>query len=251
MTGIVSKDVWIRLEKGLSTERLSSFKQQGDTDHDTAVARYLWNAALCESLYPMLNSVEIAARNRLDLAITKRLGNKWIENAQLLSGAEIAKIDEAKNSLARRGKAAPTHSELVAELSFGFWVNLFNKYYERPDRLWPRFSNDVMSGAPKPARLRAVFLQRMSEMKQLRNRAFHHEPLWYWQDLRDQHQRGCELLLWLSPESADLLSLVNRFEEVYGRGFDAYECLVEGGWICPVHNAGCRYMRSGQCTDVA
>lgn len=249
MTGVVSNDLWIRLEKALSTERLSSYSQPGDTDHDQAVARYMWNSALCESLYPMLNSVEIAARNRLDSAITHRLGDRWIENDMLLSGAEIARVSEAKDSLNRRGNAAPTHSEIVSELSLGFWVALFNKYYERPDKLWPRFSPDIMSGAPKSERVRGNFSTRMTELRQLRNRAFHHEPLWYWQDLRDQHKRGCQLLSWLSPESANLLPLIDRFEEVYERGFDAYECLLESGSICPIHNVGCRYVQSGQCGE--
>lgn len=245
MTGSVTNDTWIRLEKALSAERLAKYRQVKDLDSDTAVGRYLWNLELCASLYPVLHGVEVASRNRLDAVLTQRLGGRWLSNDLLLSGAEIQRVDDAKMKLAKRGVKDPTHSQLVAELSFGFWVGLFHKYYERHDRLWPRFSIDVMSGAPRAQRLRPTFYARMDEVRNLRNRAFHYEPLWYWQDLREQHDRALELLSWFSAETAEMVSRLDRFSGVLDRGEDAYECVLEGGWICPVHNAGCRYLRAG------
>jgi hypothetical protein len=247
MTGIVSGQQWIALSKALSTERLSSFRMPEDPDYDRAIARYLWNAALCEAQYPMLHGVEVAVRNRLDSAVMKRFGGKWLENASLLSSVELRRVSEATAKLAYRGKGSPSHSEVVAELSLGFWVALFQRTYERSDKLWPLLCGDVMSGAPKSERLRTVFYARLDEIRDLRNRAFHYEPLWYWQDLVERHSRGCDFLRWLSPEVAALVSKMDRFDEVFERGVESYECLVEGGVLCPVHNIGCRHMRDAGC----
>jgi len=52
------------LEAILAPERLDAYRQDG-VPPATTLARYLWNMALCESLYPPLQMAEIALRNSL------------------------------------------------------------------------------------------------------------------------------------------------------------------------------------------
>ena len=247
MTDAISEAQWLALQKALSTDRLDSYGQSSDPSHDSAVARYLWNAALCESLYPMLHCVEVSLRNRLDTALCRRFGAGWLDNTTVLQFGELARIDEARQKLAKRGNHSPAHANIVAELNLGFWVGLFTRPYERHDRLWPVLAVPVMSGAPRSERTRGVWWSRLDEIRNLRNRAFHYESLWHWVDLDDQHDRLCELLTWLSPEVAALVATVSRFPAVKSRGFDAYEGLLQGAFICPVHNAACRHMSGSQC----
>lgn len=251
MRDAISDAQWLALQRALSTDRLDSYSHSNDLNHDSAVARYLWNAALCESLYPILHCTEVSLRNRLDSALTKRFGPSWVENATVLSPGELARVAEAREKLARRGKTKPGHANIVAELSLGFWVNLFGKSYERPERLWPALALPVMSGAPSYNRKRGVWRERLDEIRHLRNRAFHYEPLWHWSDLDDQHNRLCELLDWLSPEVATLVTTVSRFPSVKSRGFDAYEGLLQGAFVCPIHNAACRHVSGDHCPSFA
>jgi len=53
----------------LAEERLASYGGDG-ADAPTQLARYLWNMALCESLYSPLQLAEIALRNHLHEALT-------------------------------------------------------------------------------------------------------------------------------------------------------------------------------------
>lgn len=247
MTAAISAPEWDVLEAALSWDRLAAYGHVSDAGFDAGVARYLWNAALCESLYPVLHFVEVVLRNRIDEVLCRRFGEAWPKDARLLGPNELRRIASARDKLARRGKPTPSHADMVAELSFGFWVALFSRYYERPNRLWPWLSRDAMRGAPRAKRTRAEFHRRLDEIRALRNRAYHYEPLWHWPDLDDQYQRAREMLSWLSPEVAELAILLDRFEEVRMRGFDAYQCVLEGGFVCPVHNVGCRHVAGLLC----
>lgn len=234
------------LEEALSSERLTSYVHSDDATLDSAIARYLWNTALCEALYPVLHLVEVSLRNRVDSVLRASLGEFWMLDAALLAPRELRKATEARRYLASRG-TQPSHSDLVAELGFGFWVALFNRNHEQQGRLWPRFSSEVLRGAPRKARTRREFHRRLDDIRRLRNRAFHYEPLWHWADLDGQYERACEMLGWLSPEVAELAAQLDRFREVRERGFDAYECVLGGGFICPIHNRGCRHVAGQYC----
>lgn len=218
-----------------------------DPDNDRAVARYLWNAALCESLYPVLHGVEVALRNCLDTAFTGHFGPGWIASGELLGPKEMDRVQVAARKLRDRGKVAATKSDLVAEVSFSFWVALFSTFYERPNRLWPALSNRVLVGAPSALRTRRVFHGRLEELRRLRNRAFHHEPVWHWRDLDGQHDRALELLGWFSPELKDFTMLLDRYGDVKRGGFELYEGLLEGASPCLLHGIPCRTGSGGVC----
>jgi hypothetical protein len=56
----------------LSADRLDAYHQPGDSDGLDAAARYLWNVALSEALYPALAALEVGLRNNFhdELAAT-------------------------------------------------------------------------------------------------------------------------------------------------------------------------------------
>jgi hypothetical protein len=62
----------------------------------------------------------------------------------------------------------------------------------------------------------------MSEVRRLRNRVFHYEPIWHWQDLAQQHQDLLEAINWLNAAAAASIALVDRFPAVYGQGSAPY-----------------------------
>lgn len=70
-------------------------------------------------------------------------------------------------------------------------------------------------------RTRANLSKRFQRIRILRNRIFHHEPVWYWQDLRQQHADILEAIAWIEPAARDLAVAVDNFPAVHGAGLSA------------------------------
>jgi hypothetical protein len=58
-------DFFEHLASSLSVERLSSYRARDGADECTTLARYLWNLAVCESLYSPIQLCEVSLRNTL------------------------------------------------------------------------------------------------------------------------------------------------------------------------------------------
>ena len=106
---------------------------------------------------------------------------------------------------------------IIAELTFGFWTSLLDRRYER---LWHQIIRTTFPHMPRTNRTRQNLSSRFNKIRNLRNRVFHHEPIWYWQDLQQQHQDMLEALSWMSPEMKELVMTVDRFETTYNDGLD-------------------------------
>ena len=196
----------------LSRERLESYQRDGASDQ-IAVARYCWNVALAEALYPSLHVVEIALRNALDAALARYTGDSgWLQ-------AQVDFLDERGRgsvSLAR-AKLGPreSHGKLVAELTFGFWTSLLNKAYEQS--LWVEALHEAFPGLRPSQRTRRTVSSRMNKIRDLRNRVFHHEPIWYRQTLAVDHADLLGAIEWLSPFASALAQELDRFPVVYAQ----------------------------------
>jgi hypothetical protein len=115
-----------QVESGLAPERLEVYRQDG-VSQVIALARYLYNMALCESLYSPLQISEIALRNAIHDRLTSRYGTEyWFNSVAPLSGWQQRQVNEACQKLLSGGKPI-TPGRMVAELHFGFWTGFFNK----------------------------------------------------------------------------------------------------------------------------
>lgn len=205
------------LTPALSAERLSGYRLPADTDALDALARYAWNVAIAEALYPTLQSVEIALRNTLHVAIAGQLNNpRWLTmSSTMLAPREAATVAEAVLTLNRQGKPL-TEGRLIAELSFGFWTSLLDRRYE--PALWPSLLRPAFPSLPRRRRTRHELSRRFTQIRRLRNRAFHHEPIWHWQDLPRQHAELLEAIVWINPALAQTIRTFDRFLAVYMAG---------------------------------
>jgi hypothetical protein len=204
----------------LSAERLAPYSLAGRRAPLDALALYAWNMALCEALYPALHALEVAVRNSLHTAFSKALGASWYEN---LERPELERVAAAKASLAEEGKPIEA-PRVIAQLPLGFWTALLTKRYEQ--RLWPRFLKSAFPLMPRSQRTRHVLHGRLDGLRNLRNRVFHHEPVWHWKDLPEKHQQLREATGWTSQELAELVAAVDRFPEVHGAGCQPYRELL-------------------------
>lgn len=213
-----------QLTQALSTERLGAYRSHlpQQASELQLFARYAWNMALSESLYPSLQALEIALRNTIHHAASQHFNRSdWFnEPSALQHDHERDAIQKAKNTLSHQQKSQDA-SRIVAELSFGFWTSLLDRRYEQT--LWPRLLQPAFPHMPRRLRTRAELSKRFHTVRQLRNRVFHHEPIWHWQDLRQQHQQILEALGWIEPAIHDLVQTLDRFPSVHNSGATSLE----------------------------
>jgi len=209
------------VEAGLSADRLSPYLEQARGDREAAVQRYLWNLALSESLYPLFHLSEVVLRNGFHRALSEYFGTEHWYDEGWLQDRETAQVQEARKKV-QRGRRPETDGRLVAELTFGFWCTLFDSRYEHGQVLWPHLLRmPVFQHVPRKLRTRKAMSGYANRLRTLRNRVFHHEPIWAWDDLPKRVDESEDWLRWLNPEVAKLLPLVDRFRSINAAGWSS------------------------------
>jgi len=181
------------------------------------MAVYLWNLIISESLYPSLQCLEVALRNAVDREMTVLLKNSyWFEDAYLLENFDQERVVKAKTDLRTKGKTV-VPQQVISELTFGFWVSLFTTPYEM--KLVRPIIKRVFPNAPKHLRSPDEVSRRLQRARDLRNRVFHHEPIWHWPDLKDRHAEIVDTLEWINETKSRTLKIVDNFDRVYATGW--------------------------------
>lgn len=223
---------------GLSAERFQKYAK-GDEGLLPPLARYLWNVRLSEALYPTLNCVEIGIRNSVHRSFSAEYGPLWFDTPDLLLKSETESVEAAKKTLSKARKPL-TPEGVVAELSFGFWTQLMSKRHmsrnpsDAKDYLkpWPRLLRQTFPHVPKQELTRNKLEDPLNDIRKLRNRISHHEPIWHQSQLKSTYDEAKRLCVWLTPAMADVMNTIDRFPEVYAGGSSVYHARLDAlaGW---------------------
>lgn len=197
--------------RNLSIERFEPYLNLAANNRSAAFRLYEFNIKLSESFYPSLHNLEISLRNNFHFAIAKTYGEKWFLNDDLILGTNKKESVNAAKVAEIITKSKSTDANLiVSNLSFGFWVSLLYPNYELG--LWRNSLRKVFSQNKKITR--KEIHQKLEKIKQIRNRAAHHEFILK-HDLGTRHQIIYEILNLLSPELANWTSELDRFPEIF------------------------------------
>jgi hypothetical protein len=213
------------LLSGLSEARVCAYSSKLDSDSIDAVARYLWNIALGNAIWPAVHVLEVVVRNALyeegvsqtsRMALTYRKVDCWLD-AGILEKNEEEDVQRAKERLSV-GRLTPGH--LVSELTFGFWVRLCNRPYEqgkggRP-RLWPGAVRRFYR-CPRTIRNREDIGRALANLADFRNRIAHHHPIWD----RRPDKRFLEIvdaIEWTNPSLAAAVKYASELPRIYDAG---------------------------------
>lgn len=177
--------------------------------------RYVWNVLLCEAFYPSLQKLEVALRNAVHNALAASLSPVWYTAPGILNSEGARAVNEVVGKL-KRNKKPDSPENIVADLSFGFWTSLFNVEYEKTLYV-PHLSN-IFRRARGPLRKRKTLSKRLNDIRLLRNRVFHHEPIWNRPRLLEAHNLVQETLFWLNPDLHALAAEIDRFPAVHAAG---------------------------------
>ncbi|MCX6378998.1 MAG: Abi family protein [Armatimonadetes bacterium] len=223
-TSSAEDEIFSEIQQSISVYRLKPYRRKQENKKD-ALALYLWNMALCEALYPVLQCIEVALRNTIHDALSKARSQKWYDEAGFLLPVELERVASAKAELDRNRKPHD-HCRVVAELTFGFWASLFAAPYEKS--FFILVAPLAFARVPRKNRNRAFLSARIQEIRKIRNRVFHHEPIWN-DDLMREYLDMMELLKWLSPAKERLLEGKCRFVEIHDGGWEAFREYVD--WV--------------------
>ncbi|MGH2561360.1 MAG: hypothetical protein ACRDJH_20030 [Thermomicrobiales bacterium] len=199
----------------ISRARLERYRSGDGSDLDMVI-NYLWNSALGEALYCSLSAVEVTLRNTLHDTLTNHFGTSTWYDLRLLDYEQTNHVARAKAAVRGYGRQV-TPGRVVSELTFGFWVTILSRNYD--SRLWRGVQGAPLKTAfpriPKRLRQRGTIHQRYNDIRKLRNRVFHFEPIWDRPYLLAEHQAIYEAIAWISPPMRDAIALVDRFPIVY------------------------------------
>lgn len=220
-----------QVEAILATERLDAYRQDG-VPPVTTLARYLWNMALCESLYSPLQMAEIALRNSLHRSLVAHFQRPdWYDVITGLPQWQQDQLAVARNQLLKGNKPL-TPGRMVAELHFGFWTGFFNKSQARTG-LGHALAASAFPHAPRTERDLRKLDARWKRIRDLRNRVFHHERIIHWIDLDGQHAAVLEVIGWASPELRQMGVALDRFTSIRQQGLNPWLDRIQHQWPQP------------------
>lgn len=104
MPFVYSSQALQRLDRTLTTERLSAYLNACRADRQAAVQLYEYNTLVSEGLYGLIQPLEVALRNSIHHVFQTDLGhNDWYDRITL-AAPELRTIAEAKSNILRWGK---------------------------------------------------------------------------------------------------------------------------------------------------
>jgi len=178
------------LGKAISTDRFGTYLSAGGGDQTRAHELYVWDRDVASAVLADVAIVEVALRNSLNDALTTMHGAEWYSKDVGLDDRSRAKLASAWAALPARRR---TPGRLVAQLMFGFWVDLVDaggtvgkapqQWGVDYEDLWRSgLAKAFPGGRAQAAAAGAQFTrtwthEHLKIVQALRNRAAHHEPL--------------------------------------------------------------------------
>ncbi len=201
----------------LAPPRFGRYADSSDHDELNALARYVWNLELCGALYKPLHFLEVGLRNSVHNAMTRQIGrDDWFDNASLLRESERTLVVKARHELKRK-REPTTPDKIVAALNFGFWTTLFSKHYDH--RVFTPFGAEIFPNLKRSRRTRIYVARHLEDARKLRNRVFHHEPIWHFENLLERHAMLQESIRMVSTPMHITNMLTDEFEHVHKSGW--------------------------------
>lgn len=204
---LLSTSELAELRRVLSNERFNTYLRATEGDARKALELHMWNTMVSSAFYGPLQVVELSLRNAADDCLSTRHGRHWFSDPQILRRKELRRVAEARNQVRDQRKRL-TPGRVVTELSFGFWVSLFAKRY---DPLW----NAHLNKAFGPATTRRELYDKLAQLRHLRNRIAHHEPIHHLA-LGDHYEAALWVLERISPVAAVWVSRHSRVPTILG-----------------------------------
>jgi hypothetical protein len=204
----------------LSVPRFERYLIATGHDFRRALKLYKANLKVSQSFHPMLGTFEVILRNRLDEELAKHFGNKdWTLNKKhFLPRSMVQDIQTVEDRLKKKGGVL-THGKIIADQNLSFWTGQFEK---------TNFKK--LGGSPiqifrlLPTTIRRDGVSnRLNQIRQLRNRINHNEPICFSHNTIDftqtatAHRMMYEILDWIDLDIRRFLKGLDTVPNVLKR----------------------------------
>jgi len=205
----------------LSPPRFQTYLNTYPGRQDLALRLYAWNVEVTSAFWGPVSVLEVVVRNAIHDALRKGRQDDWWNSPSVhLMDRERRNIDQAHETLTRRGVTSPTAGQVVAATTFGLWVGLTDEGIPRhpflsyETALWqPR----LMRAFPYAAGVRRKQLHRaLDDVRNFRNRLAHHEPI-YAAPLAKIRDDIVDLASYIDPAASSFIADANQIDVALAR----------------------------------
>ena len=212
MAGLTNAQI-AAITAALSAPRMSRFVAACANDASRAVELYRWNAEVSAAFMVPMHICEVVLRNAIAGTIQEVYGPNWYLPGtafeRSLPKPKTGYSPSRDLSISRKGQ--PTAGKVIPELKFMFWVSMVTARHDA--RLWTPYIKKYFPSLPArsaPRDGRRMLHGRLEEIRKLRNRIAHHEPI-FDRALAQDYSRIIDVISWTSPAATSWLC---TFEKV-------------------------------------
>lgn len=221
-------DFFQNIKKTISQNRLSTYTHHFKTDK-SILENYILNAKISESFYFPLQNLEVALRNAIyDNFKIKYPANdffflhesdprkRYLKRKEKHTRECWKMVCGAKHNLTRHNIFI-NDGKIIAELNFGFWTKILasndNKYTNMWRHIFPLvFPNYTIKHSIDTDRLQVG--QIIDNIRELRNRVFHYEPIFNQTDLDKIHTNIRKVLGWINTDLQTMTKMFDRYDNI-------------------------------------
>jgi hypothetical protein len=214
--GAMSSELPAWFSQAFSVPRLAPYLRAANGDVAVAERLYWWNVEISGAFYGSLHCLEVTLRNALHGQLRTKYGRAdwWVSVPLNSNGLRV--VEEARQKCGRRQTGTTSADDIVAQLSFSFWVSLLSAGNSYDRILWVPALHRAF---PYYSGRRRNLHDNLVTMVLFRNRIMHHEPVHH-RDLAADHRKLYRLLGYLSPDSAKQAQTLDRAPAVLARRRD-------------------------------
>ena len=155
---------------------------------EIAIELYAWNAEVSSAFLFPLHVCEVVVRNAVAECFEIKYGSNWpwvTSFERSLNNRLKEDLSRAKDSVGNTKKTG----KVIAELNFFFWQSIFTKSHDF--RIWNQYLLTAFPNLdnknPIPPQREGIY-QVLDELRHLRNRIAHHEPI-FKRDLLEDYKK--------------------------------------------------------------
>ena len=177
------------------------------------ISEYFDNLKVCKDYYIPLALVEIALRNSINKVFHDNVSPNWLLNKYFIKPQHQHKID-ISIKLLKFEKKEILNDNILAELSFGFFVTFFKQPYQKYLRyidLKKIFPN-LPSSSDKKINRHFIFTK-LNNIRLFRNKVFHHNKIINKLEYENMLDEIYEVLNYFDEEIVHITQELNKLKK--------------------------------------
>ncbi len=180
-----------RISNALSRQRFERYLTNCDGDMSRALELYRWNIEVSAECLKLLHVCEVTFRNAVSDALEAQYGENWPSvkafQVSLPNPKRGWNPRRDVESLSRKFNTSDQVGKLIADSKFALWCKLMNA--SQNDRIWVKHFRISFPYAPLRMSTndeRQEIMDAVTEVRELRNRIAHHEPIFTREKLEEE-----------------------------------------------------------------